>query len=394
MKRILIDYTYYQSSTPFHGGGEYGDVILKKLASDYYGDNKIGYFYYKDKENYSQIKNVIKDFRWKEHSIENLDELGSICSEFNYDTVYSPLPYSIRWSETGIDKDINFICTVHGLRGIEIAPFKEAEKHFWGDSIVANCSYDFLYEENKVQNIGIYEDTLFYFNNITVITVSEHSKYAIYQMFPQLQNINIEVCYSPLRENLEYLIKTDLLLDLNLKKDNYALITSGGIWYKNALRAAMAYDKVFDNNYDCISADYKLVITGVKNVSRILDRLKNKDKFLLLGYVKNEELKVLIENAHLLFYPSLNEGFGYPPLEAMSYGTLCACSVNSSISEVCGDMVWYFNPFSIDEMINRILQSFDENLREKKRKAISRGLNTVFERQKEDLEKIAKIILG
>jgi glycosyltransferase involved in cell wall biosynthesis len=62
------------------------------------------------------------------------------------------------------------------------------------------------------------------------------------------------------------------------------------------------------------------------------------------GYVTDAELRALYEQAACLVYPSFYEGFGLPPLEAMS----CRCPVvaarAASLTEVCGDAVVYCNP--------------------------------------------------
>jgi glycosyltransferase involved in cell wall biosynthesis len=65
------------------------------------------------------------------------------------------------------------------------------------------------------------------------------------------------------------------------------------------------------------------------------------DDDLLAGYYKN---------ASLFIYPSLYEGFGIPPLEAMSYGCPVACSNTSSIPEVVGEAAILFDPYSIDSI--------------------------------------------
>lgn len=57
----------------------------------------------------------------------------------------------------------------------------------------------------------------------------------------------------------------------------------------------------------------------------------------------------------MFVYPSLNEGFGYPPLEAMRYGVPVIASPYSSITETCGGGALYFNPTSIEEIMNRMM---------------------------------------
>jgi glycosyltransferase involved in cell wall biosynthesis len=72
----------------------------------------------------------------------------------------------------------------------------------------------------------------------------------------------------------------------------------------------------------------------------------NGDDATLAGYYKN---------ASLFVYPSLYEGFGIPPLEAMSYGCPVACSNTSSIPEIVGRAAILFDPYSIDSMRDNII---------------------------------------
>jgi hypothetical protein len=94
----------------------------------------------------------------------------------------------------------------------------------------------------------------------------------------------------------------------------------------------------------------------------------------------------------MLLYPSLNEGFGYPPIEAMKYGTICACSAGTSISEICGNMVVYFNPFLINEIAVAILKCFSNSFRSDLKQKIEIGLPLVNKRQEKDLDRLIEII--
>lgn len=73
-------------------------------------------------------------------------------------------------------------------------------------------------------------------------------------------------------------------------------------------------------------------------------------------------LKAYYQGAALFVYPSLYEGFGIPPLEAMSFDCPIACSNTSSIPEVVGEAGIYFDPYSVDSMtyaLEHALQSSD-----------------------------------
>src|SRR5690606_29064703 len=93
-----------------------------------------------------------------------------------------------------------------------------------------------------------------------------------------------------------------------------------------------------------------------------LRRIKNRGQFVFLDYVSERELRALYQNAYLLLYPSLNEGFGYPVLEAMKYGVPVVASSFTSIPEVCGDAALYVNPLAVHEMVKRRLRRCDEDV--------------------------------
>lgn len=80
------------------------------------------------------------------------------------------------------------------------------------------------------------------------------------------------------------------------------------------------------------------------------------DKVFHLGYVTEQEVSFLMNNAEFLIFPSLFEGFGIPVAEAMAMGTAVLCSRNTSLPEVAGDAALYFDPRKPDEIVNAIAQ--------------------------------------
>ena len=78
------------------------------------------------------------------------------------------------------------------------------------------------------------------------------------------------------------------------------------------------------------------------------------------GIVDQEDLVHLYNLADLFVLPSLYEGFGLPVLEALACGTPVACSNTSSLPEVGGDVVNYFNPMSIKDMANTLYESLNK----------------------------------
>ena len=81
-------------------------------------------------------------------------------------------------------------------------------------------------------------------------------------------------------------------------------------------------------------------------------------------------LETAYRHAQLLVYPSLYDGFGFPPLEAMALQSPVACSNTSSMPEVVGDAAITFDPNSIDD-VTRAIDSLagDSDLRTRYRAA-------------------------
>ena len=115
--------------------------------------------------------------------------------------------------------------------------------------------------------------------------------------------------------------------------------------------------------------EWRLVIAGGKGwlyqpFFRRLEELGLEREVILLGHVPDEDLPALYSAATLFVFPSLYEGFGLPPLEAMACGTPVVCSRASSLPEVGGRAARYVNPTSAEEMacaIHEVLR--DEALR-------------------------------
>src|SRR5204863_9226094 len=117
--------------------------------------------------------------------------------------------------------------------------------------------------------------------------------------------------------------------------------------------------------------DLKLIIIG-DEVSRhpdlrrtvIKSGVQNDVRFL--GFVPIEVLRIFYDVAKVFVFPSLYEGFGLPPLEAMAHGTPVVTSNTSSLPEVVGNAAVLVNPenvFDIMRALHRVL--LDQSLREK-----------------------------
>lgn len=85
---------------------------------------------------------------------------------------------------------------------------------------------------------------------------------------------------------------------------------------------------------------------------KLVDVLGIKEKVHFLGFVPDEQLKSLFKEVDVFLFPSLYEGFGLPPLEALASGCVVASSSTSCMKEFLGDVPLYFNPREIQSMVH------------------------------------------
>jgi glycosyltransferase involved in cell wall biosynthesis len=119
---------------------------------------------------------------------------------------------------------------------------------------------------------------------------------------------------------------------------------------KNIWTLFRAYEQLRDRRPDLKT---KLILIGGESPLFAEVRLKAKnyaDDIMFKGFVNDQELKAFYKGAVLVAYPSLYEGFGLPPLEAMACGTPVVTSNTSSIPEVVGDAAIMVNPYDIEQL--------------------------------------------
>ena len=103
--------------------------------------------------------------------------------------------------------------------------------------------------------------------------------------------------------------------------------------------------------------------TGPSQKLLTLARQLGLDKNLsFLGWVDQNDLPALYNLASLLVLPSLYEGFGFPPLEALACGTPVACSNAAAIPEVVGRVGRLFNPYNIDEITAALAAALERDV--------------------------------
>lgn len=191
-----------------------------------------------------------------------------------------------------------------------------------------------------------------------IVTVSEWSKKDIHK-FLKIPNERIKIAYPSVgKEFFEPSSSSEdnRILEKYGVFGRYIFYIGGFDARKNIPGLLEAFAKLSEN-YEV--SDINLVLGGedksrfsylFTNVKAEIEKFGLADKVKLIGFVKQKDLPALYRNCELYILPSFYEGFGLMPLEAMASGAPTAVSKTSSLPEIGGDAVLYFNPHDTDEM--------------------------------------------
>jgi len=113
---------------------------------------------------------------------------------------------------------------------------------------------------------------------------------------------------------------------------------------------------------------YKLVIAGNhspyrRTIEREIEEKQLTDRVRLIGHVPDHLLNDLYRTAHLFLFPSLLEGFGFPPLEAMAHGIPVVSSNATSLQEVVGEGGWTLDPGEEQQFVDAIVTLCEDSIR-------------------------------
>jgi len=174
----------------------------------------------------------------------------------------------------------------------------------------------------------------------------------------------------PDREAVTNGVRAELGIDVP-----FVFYTGSLIPRKNILLLIQAFSKLKSKGFR-----HKLVIGGTKNpyareIIDATDRLGMSGEIIFTGYLTEQVLVDFYNAADVFVYPSLYEGFGIPPLEAMACGTPVIASNTSSIPEVVGNAGKLINPYDAKELADALEELIlDEGYREElSKKGIQRS---------------------
>ncbi|WP_283685938.1 glycosyltransferase family 1 protein [Dysgonomonas sp. Marseille-Q5470] len=191
-----------------------------------------------------------------------------------------------------------------------------------------------------------------------VLTVSEFSKKEIVDTLG-INSEKIHVVHSnvpfhnkPSREEI-------LNFTRNPEAERYILAVSSMDPRKNFVRLVEAFDKIKDKSVKLYIIGMSFKAFNTPDLQKLIG-----ENVHLPGYIPDEKLQTMYQNALLSVYPSLYEGFGLPPLESMTYGCPVINSDIPALREVSQDAALYVDPYNVEDITQKIEQLLvDEPLR-------------------------------
>ena len=196
-----------------------------------------------------------------------------------------------------------------------------------------------------------------------IITISQYSKYDLLRHL-KISEKKITVIYPGVDNDIYHPVEDEKMLEKCRSKyginKKFIFYTGNHEPRKNLIPLIKAFSQL--KNID----DYQLVIGGKidprrKDLYKFSEELVLKNNLIFTNFIDENDLVLLYNMAEAFVFPSLYEGFGLPPLEAMACGTPVICSNTSSLPEVVGDAALLFNPTDTQEIKQTIEDVLENN---------------------------------
>lgn len=382
MYKIVFDLLYAQpfGDTKFHGGGEYIKSVFKALSDRMSDQFQLEVCFDKTAFLDDWILNVIQEKNITVHPVKNVQDIQDVLWKMTD-------PEKLKFFTGMIYQYENFsfpdgcssIGVCHGLRGLEKPYDSEAWRYISSKGDSKEWMIRTFFPNRKINAARTMFKNLFS-KFETIITDSEHSAYSIKVNFPdETKEKDIKIFYAPSK-------CVNVLESERMETDSYILMISANRWLKNSYRGIISIDRLYQ----------KGLLDGVRTriygslPERIQKNIVCKDMFDFYDYVTSEDLEKAYQNCSIFFYPTLNEGFGLPPMEAMKYGKTCVISGICSLPEVYGDSCYYCNPYDLLEMQNRLLHAVSKPIPTRK---VQTHVEWIQRRQGEDLQSICNLLI-
>ncbi len=252
---------------------------------------------------------------------------------------------SLLWSpaNSGPFRVHNQVVTVHDVLHVD-----RPDLHV--NSFLAGKLYKFMYPRLFKNCLGI-------------LTVSNYTKSRIMELY-KIPSEKIKVVYETPADIFKPCSESEIKAvreKYKLTQDRGYVLSLGSLDIKKNLKNLIKAWQILDNY---IKKDFDLILSGQEVERMTLERLeldKIPDGVKFTGFVDDKDLPALYSGASLFIFPSLYEGFGLPPVEAMSCGAPVIVSNATSLPEICGDGALQVDPYDIESIAAGIKSVLEDN---------------------------------
>lgn len=197
-----------------------------------------------------------------------------------------------------------------------------------------------------------------------IVAISEWVKSDILQKY-KLPNEKIQVIYNPILVRAEETVDFSLLEGrFGIKEKEYFYTVSQMIPHKNLITLIRMMEIIKREREEL---PQKLLISGIngnasKEVEAMIWEKGLEENVILTGFVENAERNALYKNCFTFLFPSVFEGFGMPPIEAMLFGSTVVTTNCTCIPEITQNKANYVeDPFDEKEWIEKIRSAVNRN---------------------------------
>ena len=332
------------------GLGRYTQKLVTYLEKI---DQHNQYFIFLRKENWDDyhpinknFQKILADYQW--YTWQEQIQMPKILNKYQLDLVHFP-HFNVPLGYRG-----NFVTTIHDLiliqfptkRATTLGPLLYKFKYFGYRQVIKHAV-------KKAQQ---------------VVTVSNYTKKQLVDFF-KIKPGKVSVTYeasSGVESGQLQMPEADFLRDYNITKP-YILYVGNAYPHKNLEGLLKAFKDISEQE----NQRYQLVLVGkndyfyqrLKQEAAALGLIKD-SQVVFFGFASEKQLADLYRQAELYVFPSFMEGFGLPPLEAMSYELPVVSSKSSCLPEILGEAALYFNPRDQADIVRSIRKVLtDDDLR-------------------------------